>query len=102
MDYNEALKKLQSTKTKENYMTFELSYDKKIVLPYRDGIAFLGALNTAESLKEPYGGDQHRITEFDRQSIVVKVLSHDEYIRIKIAALLGIKPEEVNPDALAA
>ena len=100
MTDEEALKKVQATK--ENYMTFELSYDKKIILPYKDGIAFLVALSKAEQLKEPYGGEQHRITEFNRDTISARLLSHDEYIRIKIAALLGVKPEEVNPEVLVA
>ena len=100
MDYAEALKKVQGAKAKDNYMAFELAYDKKLVLPYKDGIIFLSALNTAEQLHEPYGSGQHRIAEFDRKSINVTILSHDEYIRIKIAALLGISPEEAKPDAI--
>jgi hypothetical protein len=94
MDYAEALKKVQAFKSKDNYMAIKLSYECKMVLPYKDGVAFIQALNSAETLKEPYS-EQHRITPFDRSSIEVTLLSNEEYVRIKVAALLGVKPSEV-------
>lgn len=102
MNYEAALKKVTAAKPKENFMTFEISYDKKILLPYKDGVAFLTALTNAEQVHEPYGGEQHRIAEFDRNTIKVSIMSHAEYIRFKIAALLGVKPEEVKPQELIA
>lgn len=100
MEYAEAFKKVTATKPKENYMLITLSYDNKIVLPHKDGLAFMAALNTAEKLDEPYNG-QHRITELERKAFEVVMLSNAEYIRIKIAALLGVKPDEIKPQELA-
>ena len=100
MDYAEALKKVSAIKPKENYMLIQLAYDVKLILPYKDGVAFMSALNNAEQMKEPYN-EQHRITEFDRASITAVVMSNAEYIRFKIAALLGVKPEEVKTAELA-
>ena len=95
MDYDEALKKVQGTKPKENYMVVTLSYDNKIVLPYKDGVILMTALANAEQLHEPYN-EQHRISDIDRGSITSVVMAHGEYVRFKIAALLGVKPSEVK------
>lgn len=95
MDYAEALKKVSAIKPKENYMAIEMAYDRKVILPYKDGVAFMTALNSAEEFKESYN-EQSRIIEFSRDSIKVSLMSHAEYIRIKIAALLGVKPDEVK------
>lgn len=101
MEYKEALAKATASKTKENYMVMELGYSKKIILPYKDGSALLMCLANAEQLEEPYN-EQHRISEFKRDSIAVSVMSHAEYIRFKIAALLGVRPEEVKASELTA
>lgn len=99
MEYAEALKKVTATKPKENFMAIQTAYDRKLILPYKDGVAFMAALNNAEELKDGYG-DPQRISEFDRKSITACVMSHEEYIRYKIAALLGVKPEEIKASQL--
>lgn len=101
MDYDEALKKVQGTKPKENYMMVTLSYGNKIILPYKDGVTLMTALASAEQLHEPYDG-QHRISGIERDSITSAVMAHGEYVRIKIAALLGVKPSEVTTSEKAA
>jgi hypothetical protein len=101
MTYDEALKKVQAIKPKGNLMVLQLSYNNKLVLPYTDGIAFLASLANAEQINEPYN-EQHSISEFKRDSISFSVMPHTEYIRFKIAALLGVKPEEVEASALVA
>lgn len=100
MDYKEALEKVQSHTLKQNFMVVTLGYGNKVILPYKDGLAFMGALVNAEQLHEPYS-EQHRISEIDRSNITSTVMSHDEYIRFKIAALLGVAPSEVSPKMLA-
>lgn len=95
MEYAEALKKVTAAKPKENYMVIQFAYNCKIVLPHKDAISFMSALNNAEILEEPYN-DQHRISEFDRTVIEARIMSNAEYTRFKIAALLGVKPEELK------
>lgn len=95
MEITEAIKKVRTEKPRENYMVFELSYDNKFLLPHKDGVALLSALATAEKLHDRYG-DPKRIVELDRDQIVIKAMSYQEYERYKIAALLNITPEEVK------
>lgn len=99
MEYAEALKKVTANKPKENYMVITLSYNSKIVLPYKDGVAFMQTLVNAEQLHEPYQ-EQHRISELRRDAISTTVMPHAEYVRFKIAALLGVEPEEVKASEL--
>lgn len=94
MDYAEALKKTTADKTKENFMLINFSYDKKVVLPYKDGVAFMQALSHAELLTEGYN-EPTNIAGLDRDAVTSRVMSHAEYIRIKVATLLGIKLDEV-------
>lgn len=101
MDYAEALKKVTANKPKENYLVITLGYNSKVVLPFKDGAAFMQTLVNAEQLHEPYN-EQHRIGEFNREAVTSAVMSHTEYVRFKIAALLGVKPEEVKASELAA
>jgi len=94
MDYKEALKAVQTKKMKENYFLISISYDTKMILPYKAGLSFLESLNYAEQLNDPYG-KPHRITELEKNKIQITTMSAEEYERYKIAALLGITPDEV-------
>ena len=90
----EACKKVQAKKTKENYLVVELGYSAKLVLPHKEGMLFLQSLINAEQLRDGYG-EQHHISGMSRNVLKTEIMSSDEYERIKIAALLNIKPEEV-------
>ena len=99
MNIAEAEKAVKAKET--NYLVFELSYSLKIVLPYQDGVNLLSALSKAETLITPYG-DQHRIGELDMDTIVFYPMSPENYLRHKMAPLLGISPDELKTAAEAA
>lgn len=101
MDYAAALKKVQAHKQRENYMMISLSYDKKLILPFKEGLAFMAALNLAEQFDDPYG-KAHRIVPLDRSAITTTILSGVEYEQYKIAALMGVSIELVKEAAEAA
>ena len=101
MEYNEALKKVQSKKPKDNFMVVTLSYNCKLLLPYKDGLLFMSALANAEQLGDEYGKPK-RILPLERESLSSHLMSADEYETYKIAALLNVSPEEVKEFALKA
>ena len=101
MDYLTAVKQIQTKKPKDNFMLIEMYYDNKIILPYKDGLAFLAALNNAEKLTEEYN-KPHRIIPINREAVRTSILSNEEYENYKIAALLNISLDEVKEAALAA
>ena len=101
MDYKEALKAVTTKKPKDNYMVVELDYSLKLLLPFKDGLTFMTALNNAELLETSYSKPT-MITPIERDKIKSTVMSCDEYERIKIAALLQITPDEVKEHALKA
>jgi hypothetical protein len=101
MEYKDALKKVQAVKPKDNYMVIKLGYDNKIVLPYKDAVAFIATLNNAEHFDEQYN-KPHRINELDRSKIEATLMSHQEYERYKIAVLLNITADEVKEAQLQA
>ena len=101
MEYQEAVKKVSQIKPKENYMVIEMYYDNKLVLPYKDGLAFMSALVNAETLSEPYQ-QPHRITPLNRNTLKTSIMSGEEYAKHKIAALLNVTLEELGDIELKA
>lgn len=95
MDYEEAAKKIRAEKPKDTFMVLEFLYDCKYVMPHKHGLAVLGAMANAELLNEGYGTTK-RIDELERDSVTSRIMSHQEYERFKIAALLNITPDEVK------
>ncbi len=95
MDYKEALKTVQARKIKENYLVITFGYDKKFILPHKDGITLLAALAQAEQLKDPYK-EPHTISGLDRDAYSTTSLSHHEYELYKIASLMRIPIEELR------
>lgn len=95
MDYKEALKTVQAKKTRENFMLISFGYSLKLILPYKDGLAFMESVSNGEMLSEPYN-EAPRIKGIERNVITVDHLSRDTYERYKIAELLGITVDEVK------
>lgn len=108
MELKEAIKKVRAgTRAKGSYLVVHMSYDKKVVLPYKDGMAFMAALDSMELLDEEYSTyGKHRIVPVDRGVINATPMSGDEYEYYKIAALLDMTFEDVkkmmkSPEAIA-
>ena len=99
--YLDALKKVASTKPKENYLVIEVYYNDKIILPYKDGIAFLSTLANAESFKEDYS-KAAVISSFNKDHLKTSIMSGEDYARYKIAALLNVTIDEIKEQELMA
>jgi hypothetical protein len=93
--YETALKEVRADAVHMNYMLIELSYDKEIVLPYKDGQVFVSTLSKAEVLETGYNKPA-RITPVERSNIKISLMSHTEYEQHKIAALLNISVQQVK------
>lgn len=101
MDYKEALKKISNSKSRDNFIVIELDYSKKLILPYRDGIALLSTLASAEQLNDRYSQPK-TISPLETEAIKTTIMSATEYEQIKIAALLQVTVDEVKQFALEA
>ncbi len=77
MTPEEALKKVQAEKPKDNFMLVNIGYDNNVIVPYKDGLAIVAALGNAQLLQEGYS-EKTRITEFDRRTFNPKILLADE------------------------
>lgn len=90
MDYQEALKKIQASKkeAKTPYLMVSFGYDRNYVFPYKDGLAFVAALENAEQVNEAYNKPSS-IGELT-SSIQVTPFSQAEYMAYKISNLLQI------------
>ena len=100
MDYQQAAKLADSsTKPRENFMVIKMAYDFKLVLPHKTAVALLDSLAQAEQLYQEYN-QQHRICAVEPNRITANVMSHKEYREYKIAALMGIKIEQVKEHQL--
>jgi hypothetical protein len=96
MEFKDAVKKVQSSKVKDNFILVNVSYDKKLILPYAQGLAFLAALENAEQFNESYADKKKSITGINRKDLEFMVMSRNEYEQIKIAQLLNVTVDEVK------
>lgn len=94
MNYAEAVKELQTKKAKDNFIVVKIGYEVLLVLPYKDGIAFLDAVKHAEQFDKSYSPT--RIEALERSKIDFSFMPWQEYERYKLAGLLNITPEEVK------
>jgi hypothetical protein len=92
--YKDALKKV-STKTKEEqYMLLDISYDRKFILPFKQAIAVMEALEGAMLFKEPYSGPpQLKPIEDD---ISMRPFSESELKNVKVAMLMKLPLNDIK------
>ena len=88
-DYQAAVKRIQASKPKDNYLLCTVSWEVNLVFPYKIGMAFMEALGQAERLVEDYSNPPG-IQPLDRDKIHFRVLSAKEYEQIRIAQLLKV------------
>jgi hypothetical protein len=94
-EYQSAIKKLQATKPKDNYLLCNIAWDLKVVLPYKVGLALMESLGQAERLVDEYNKPP-AIQPFDRDRITMSILSAKEYEQIRIAQLLKVTLDTVK------
>lgn len=93
MDFEEARKKVAAKKVPGNYLKIRLDYSTTIVLPYKDGLAFLQAFEHAEEMNDR-DFKHTRIVPL-RERFHTEILSATEYQAYKMAALLDQSPAEI-------
>lgn len=96
MDYQQALKQIQASKkeAKPPYLMVSFGYDRNYVFSYKEGLAFLAALEGAEQLEETYNKPSN-IGELT-SSIQVRPFTQSEYMSYKLSNLLQISLEEAR------
>lgn len=96
MDYQQALKQIQASKkeAKPPYLLVSFGYDRNYVFSYKEGLAFLTALENAEQLEESYSKPSN-IGELT-SSIQVRPLTNTEYMSYKISNLLQISLQDAR------
>lgn len=95
--YEETLKKViaEGKTNKDNYMIVEISYDKRLILPYDAGIQLVSAFQKAELLIEDYN-KAPRIAGLQNNEVKVSLLSQKFYQLYKISELLKLNKEDHN------
>ena len=96
MEYQEALKKIQASKkeVKTPYLMVSFGYDRNYVFPFKEGLAFVSALENAEQVNEAYNKPSS-IGELT-SSIQVTPFSQAEYMAYKISNLLQISLQDAR------
>lgn len=90
MEYAEARKLAQADKPKENYLQVKVDYNTWLVFPYKEGLAFLGALANAQEIKENYSAPPYMGPLQQADRFAANPLSAKDLERYKIASLLGV------------
>ena len=87
-DLDKAIKAVRAEKKAESYVRIDKKYGTFLVLPYKQGMAFMQALEGAEIFEEPYSGPPQRKPISDL--FAMRPMSRQEYEDFKVAELLGI------------
>lgn len=77
-----------------SYMTISAGYYFNVILPYKDGVAFMAALEKAESINQYHGKDLKFAD--DRQDVTTNIVFQKDYREAKMLKLLGVQDEEVS------
>ena len=93
-DLNKAIKAVRAEKKAESYVRIDRDYNTFLVLPYKQGIAFMQALEGAE-IFEGYYNDPPLIRPISGM-FTMRPMSRQEYEDYKVAQLLGISYNEVK------
>jgi hypothetical protein len=80
-------KNKDAVKNDSNYMVLTFSYDKKIILPYKDALTLINSLEKAEIYDECYGKPSI-IKDFNKDSLSISLMGFQEYAEIKLRSLL--------------
>lgn len=75
-----------------SYMTDSLGYDFNVILPYKDGVAMLAALEKAEPIQQYYHGKL--VFNDGRRDITTNIVHQKEYREAKMIKLLGVQDDE--------
>jgi hypothetical protein len=94
MTFDEALALSNKKPMGEPHMLIQLSYANRLVLPYKEGVAVVEALRKAEMITDSYSNPQ--LVSLPKGQISIEILTHQDYARYKVAALLGISFEEAT------
>lgn len=76
-----------------NYMVLKLGYNFNIILPYKDGIAFLAAMEKAEAIEKYYNGSGMKMSK-NPQQVDSYTVSQKDYRIAKMNLLLGMDEKE--------
>jgi len=77
----------------KNYLAIELAYNVSLILPYKEGIAVLAALENAERVNIPSYGQAQIKFNTERFEIKTEIISQAFYREQKMAHLLGVTDE---------
>jgi hypothetical protein len=96
MNLQEATKEAAKHKPSGHFMMVEISYDKKLVLPYKAGLALMESLQEAQIIQYGYGTKPDRISQIDSKTILASPMSIQEYQDLVIATLMMVTADEVK------
>lgn len=94
MTYEEARKNVQTLKRLPTWIRVDISYSLKLILPYKEGMALLAALEQAEELENEYSKPAIKPVSYD--SFTVKPISHEDYCLYKMASLMDLTFDEMK------
>jgi hypothetical protein len=85
----------------KNYLSIEVAYNFSIILPYKEGIAFLAALENVERVSMPHYGQSRIKFNIERFEIKTEIVSQAFYREQKMNHLLGVTDEQYNSHTMS-
>ena len=90
------LSKAALLKSDTNFITVEFGYDLQVVLPYKDATQLVALMENAEIIDNSDYSNP-KITSFlRRDKFKIQILSQPDYLRYKLANLLGVPSGDID------
>lgn len=85
----------EKTALKPNYLLLDFGYSSKLIVPYKKGLEIVAALDHAEVFNRTYS-EPDVISPLEEDTLKTTVISHSNYVLIKMANLLNITVDELK------
>lgn len=95
MTYKEALKQTSAKSQGGNFLVFSFGWHSTFVLPYKEGMAFLAAMDLAEVYEDQHSG-RPKIQPLSGNELRVEYLSQEQYRQIKMAQLMNVELDQLK------
>jgi len=93
-------KKEEDLLYKGNWLVISFGgYDNELIVPYKDGVTILGALEHACKYKQHRYSDPYKISPISQEdNIKSNIISHKEYLEGRAQYILGLTDDNKTDD----
>lgn len=100
LTYQDALQRVRKETREDSYLLISLEYNKKLILPFKQGLKFLESLEEGYVLEDPYSSPS-QVKRIDSDSLNFRVMSGAELLDHKASQLLDVPVKDLKTTVIS-